>query len=111
MRQFKANMLAFHKEATWCDKDYVPSLEEYLMNSTTSSCIRMLGLCIILGMGHDDTIEASKWATKKPKAVFAAETMGRIINDIVGYEVFLLNLKFWYLFCAYRWVNYQRHLV
>lgn len=83
---FKANMLAFHKEATWCDKDYVPSLEEYLMNSTTSSCIRMLGLCIIVGMGHDDTIEASKWATKKPKAVFAAETMGRIINDIVGYE-------------------------
>ncbi|KAL8091204.1 hypothetical protein AgCh_040341 [Apium graveolens] len=82
---FKANLLAFHKESIWRDKNYVPSLEEYLMNSTTSSCIRMLGLCIIFSTGHGDTTGACK-ATKKPKAVVAAETMGRIINDIVGYE-------------------------
>ena len=85
--QFKANLLAFHKESTWRDNDYVPPLEEYLMNSTTSSCICLLGLCIIFGRGHGDTIGACRWATKKPKAVVAAEKMGRIINDIVGNEV------------------------
>lgn len=67
--------------------NYVPPLQEYLKNGATSSCIFMLGLSTILGMGHTDTIGAFKWAMKKPKAVFAAEKMGRIINDIVGYEV------------------------
>lgn len=87
LSQFKANLLAFRKEAIWCNQNYVPSLKEYLMNSTTSSGLCVLGLAIILGMRHDDTIRACKWATQKPKAVVATETVGRIMNDIVGYQV------------------------
>nr|AZL40028.1 guaiene synthase [Thapsia villosa var. laciniata] len=83
---FKAVLLAYHQEAVWRENNYVPPFKEYLMNAeiTSGSCI--LGLSIILGMGYADTVGTCKWATKKPKAVFAAERKGRLINDIVGYE-------------------------
>lgn len=75
----------------WRDKNYVPTLKEYLVNGLTTSCSCLLGLTSILGMGHADTIGACKWAATKPKAVLAAEKIGRIINDIVGYEVCVVN--------------------
>lgn len=80
-------MYAYHKEAIWCNENYVPPLKEYLMNGSTSSGLCMLGVSMILGMGHVDTTRACSWATSKPKAVLATEKMGRVINDIVGYEV------------------------
>ncbi|KAK1381847.1 (E)-beta-caryophyllene synthase [Heracleum sosnowskyi] len=83
---FKTSVLAYHQEAVWRDKNYVPPLKEYLMNGSISSCACPLGLSSILGMGHADTIGECKWAAKEPKAVLAAEKMSRIINDIVGYE-------------------------
>lgn len=83
---FKLNLLAYHQESVWRDENYVPPLKEYLMNGAISSCLCILGLSIIVEMGHADTTEACKWAMKRPRAVFAAEKMGRIINDIVGYE-------------------------
>ncbi|KAK1372019.1 Sesquiterpene synthase 2 [Heracleum sosnowskyi] len=83
---FKTSVLAYHQEAVWRDKNYVPPLKEYLMNGSISSCACLLGLSSILGMGHADTIGACKWAPKEPKVVLAAEKMSRIINDIVGYE-------------------------
>ncbi|KAL8091193.1 hypothetical protein AgCh_040338 [Apium graveolens] len=83
---FKELLLAYHQEAMWRDKNYVPTLTEYLKNGLITSCSSLLGLTSILGMGHADTLEACKWAETKPKAVLAAEKIGRIINDIVGYE-------------------------
>ncbi|KAL8091205.1 hypothetical protein AgCh_040342 [Apium graveolens] len=85
-KAFQENMYAYHKEAIWCNDNYVPPLKEYLMNGSTSSGLCMLGVSMILGMGHVDTTQACNWATSKPKAVLATEKMGRVINDIVGYE-------------------------
>ncbi|KAK1381837.1 Valerianol synthase TPS8 [Heracleum sosnowskyi] len=85
-KTFQANMYAYHKEAIWCNKNYVPPLKEYLINGSASSGLCMLGVAMITGMGHVDTTRACNWATSKPKAVFATEKMGRVINDIVGYE-------------------------
>ncbi|KAL1803480.1 hypothetical protein DCAR_0935180 [Daucus carota subsp. sativus] len=84
--EFKTSMLAYHQEAVWREKNYVPPLKEYLVNGEVSSCLSVLGISVIMGMGHADTIQACKWVRTIPKAVLAAERQGRIINDIVGYE-------------------------
>ncbi|KAL8091203.1 hypothetical protein AgCh_040340 [Apium graveolens] len=83
---FKNTLLAYHQEAKWRDKNYVPPLKEYLVIGSISSASCLLGISAILGMGHADTIAACKWAAKRPKPVLAAEEMSRIINDVVGYE-------------------------
>ncbi|KAL1805546.1 hypothetical protein ACET3Z_028614 [Daucus carota] len=83
---FKTSMAAYHRDAVWREKNYVPSLNEYVIHGEISSCVCVAGLSNILLMGHADTVGAYNWATKRPKVVRASERHARIINDIVGYE-------------------------
>lgn len=98
--QFKTNLRCYHTEAKWRDKNWVPPFQDYHLNGATSSGICMLGISVILGMGKVDAIDACDWVIKKPKPVFAAEAMGRTINDIVDFEVnnYVCELVFYFTF-------------
>ncbi|KAK1381856.1 Vetispiradiene synthase [Heracleum sosnowskyi] len=85
-KAFQALILAYQQEAIWCNKKYVPHFKEYIINGMATAALCILGVSMILGMGHVDTTQACNWATNKPEAVVAADKMARIINDIVGYE-------------------------
>ncbi|XP_071723270.1 probable terpene synthase 6 [Rutidosis leptorrhynchoides] len=83
---FKELVRAYHVEAEWCNKGYVPGVEEYMSNALTSSCYTAIAMCCFIGMGELAGNEAFEWVKALPKMQVANQEICRLINDTVSHE-------------------------
>ncbi|KAJ0103672.1 hypothetical protein Patl1_04408 [Pistacia atlantica] len=76
----------FFNEAKWCDKKYVPTIEEYLSVALLTSGHLTLAATSFVGMGDVVTEESFEWVLSNPKIVKASAIIGRLMNDIAGHK-------------------------
>ncbi|KAF5450587.1 hypothetical protein F2P56_030922 [Juglans regia] len=76
---------AYLLEAKWMMEKYIPTVEEYIRNALVTGGYAALVTLSFLGMG-DATKEVFDWACGNPKIVKAAETIGRLMDDLVSTE-------------------------
>uniref|UniRef100_A0A803MH31 Uncharacterized protein n=1 Tax=Chenopodium quinoa TaxID=63459 RepID=A0A803MH31_CHEQI len=86
--QVKALCLAFLQEAKWCHEKYVPTYDEYMKIALVTSPYPHGIIASFLGMGEIATKEVFEWASQIPipKAVKAASTILRLVDDIGGHK-------------------------
>nr|WHU05657.1 terpene synthase TPS10 [Freesia viridis] len=82
IESIKALAGAYFHEAKWASKGYMPSLEEYLEISVTSSGYPMLTCASLILMG-EVTKDAIDWAFSVPKIVKASALIARLMDDLV----------------------------
>ncbi|KAG6714134.1 hypothetical protein I3842_05G188000 [Carya illinoinensis] len=76
---------AYLLEAKWMKEKYIPTVEEYMSNALVTGGYSTLVTLSFLGMG-DATKEVFDWACGNPKIVKAAETICRLMDDLVSTE-------------------------
>jgi len=79
---------AYLIESRWFHSNHTPTVEEYMEVATMSCGYAMLTTVSFLGM-EDTTEEFLIWATSGPKIIVAASTISRLMDDIVGSEVYV----------------------
>ncbi|XP_031265478.1 (-)-germacrene D synthase-like [Pistacia vera] len=82
----KILVIDYFNEAKWCDKKYVPTIEEYLSVALLTSCHLTLAATSFVGMGDVVTQESFEWVLSNPKIVKASAIIGRLMNDIAGHK-------------------------
>ncbi|KAF5730685.1 casbene synthase [Tripterygium wilfordii] len=75
---------AYYVEAEWCNKNYVPSFEEYIENALISSGYRAVSVLCFVGMEEFAGMEAFEWFKSYPKIDRATRRMCRLMDDIVS---------------------------
>ncbi|XP_022717949.1 (+)-delta-cadinene synthase isozyme A-like [Durio zibethinus] len=77
---------AYFVEAKWCHENYVPSVEEYLINGLVTSGYIMVAITSFVGMGDIVTKEIFDWASSNPKIIKASTVIARLMDDIVSHK-------------------------
>ncbi|XP_039171029.1 (-)-germacrene D synthase-like [Eucalyptus grandis] len=77
---------AYFQEAKWFHTNYIPTLEEYMSLQLITSGYEMLATTSLMGMGNVVTEHALKWSIGDCKIGKAAQTIGRLMDDIVSHE-------------------------
>ena len=85
--QMKKLLQAYLVEAKWCHEGYVPTMEEYMSISLTTTCYSMISTNSFLGMGKIATREVFEWVTNHPKIVKGTTIICRLMDDIVSHKV------------------------
>lgn len=78
----KTLLQAYFVEAKWYNRNYTPTMEEYMGNALVSSGYRMLASTSFIGMGPIATEEAFQWLSNNPKILRASQIISRLMNDI-----------------------------
>ncbi|XP_031265517.1 (-)-germacrene D synthase-like [Pistacia vera] len=76
----------YFNEAKWCDKKYVPTIEEYLSVALLTGGHLTLAATSFVGMGDVVTQESFDWVISNPKIVKASSIIGRLMDDIAGHK-------------------------
>ncbi|KAM1857558.1 hypothetical protein ACFX14_007654 [Malus domestica] len=84
IQAMKDQARSYFNEARWLHEGRVPSMEEYMRVATVSISYTFLTTISLLGMGDVVTKEAFEWLFTDPKIVRAANTIFRLMNDIVS---------------------------
>ncbi|KAG6714133.1 hypothetical protein I3842_05G187900 [Carya illinoinensis] len=82
---FKTVAQAYFVEAKWMKEKYIPTVEEYMSNALVSGGYGAVTTLSFLGM-RDATKEVFDWSCSNPKIVRAAETICRLMDDLVSSE-------------------------
>ncbi|XP_031116633.1 (-)-germacrene D synthase-like [Ipomoea triloba] len=78
---------AYHDESKWYNDGCSPTFEEYMKVALVTSGYTMLATTSLVGMQEDFlTKEAFDWMISGPLIVRASEIVGRLMDDITGYE-------------------------
>eukprot|EP00257_Ricinus_communis_P009462 XP_002528172.2 probable terpene synthase 2 [Ricinus communis] len=77
---------AYLVEANWMNKNYVPTMDEYMSIALVSCGYPLLTITSFVGMGDIATKEVFEWASNDPKIVRAASIICRLMDDIVSHE-------------------------
>ncbi|KAK9265812.1 hypothetical protein L1049_017788 [Liquidambar formosana] len=77
---------AYHAEAIWCSKQYVPTFEEYMHVALVTSAYYMLATASFVGMGDIATKETFEWLFNEPAIAKASTIIGRLMDDLVGHQ-------------------------
>ena len=88
---------AYLNEAYWFHNGYVPTIDEYMTVALVSSGYMMVAMTSLVGMGQLMTKAGLGWVTSELLIVTAASTFARLMDDMVGHEVYIymrLNLIF-----------------
>ncbi|XP_059640532.1 valerianol synthase TPS8-like [Cornus florida] len=88
---FKELARSYYIEAKWFRKGYVPFFDEYIGNGLDSAGYYVLTASSFMGMGAIATTEVFGWLKDKPKILVAANTIARLMDDVVDYEEDLEN--------------------
>lgn len=73
--------------AEWARTSHVPSFEEYMEVGIPSSALDDAAACAFIAMDDCDEKGLSEWFNSKPKILQALNTVFRLRNDIVTFEV------------------------
>ncbi|XP_068339872.1 (-)-alpha-pinene synthase-like [Pyrus communis] len=84
IQAMKDQARSYFNEARWLHEGRVPSMEEYMRVATVSISYTCLTTISLLGMGDVVTKEAFEWLFTDPKIVRAANTIFRLMDDIVS---------------------------
>ncbi|KAJ1441934.1 Terpenoid cyclases/protein prenyltransferase alpha-alpha toroid [Sesbania bispinosa] len=77
---------SYFAEAKWFNRNYIPTVEEYMGVALVSSGYHMLAVTSFIGMGSIATEKAFQWLTNNPKIVTASTIISRLMDDIVSHE-------------------------
>ncbi|XP_031117707.1 (-)-germacrene D synthase-like [Ipomoea triloba] len=78
---------AYYEESKWYNDGCSPTFEEYMKVALVTSGYTMLATTSLVGMQEDFlTKEAFDWMISGPLIVRASEIVGRLMDDITGYE-------------------------
>ncbi|EEF38721.1 (+)-delta-cadinene synthase isozyme A, putative [Ricinus communis] len=77
---------AYLVEANWMNKNYVPTMDEYMSIALVSCAYPLLTVTSFVGMGDIATKEVFDWASNDPKIVRVASIICRLMDDIVSHE-------------------------
>uniref|UniRef100_A0A2C9U9Z6 Terpene synthase metal-binding domain-containing protein n=2 Tax=Manihot esculenta TaxID=3983 RepID=A0A2C9U9Z6_MANES len=77
---------AYLVEAKWFNKNYTPTVDEYMSIALLSCGYPLLTITAFVGVGDIATTEAFDWASKDPKILRAASMICRLMDDIVSHE-------------------------
>ncbi|KAK9268344.1 hypothetical protein L1049_000093 [Liquidambar formosana] len=77
---------AYHAEAIWCSKQYVPTFEEYMHVALVTSGYYMLATASFVGMGDIVTKETFEWFFNEPRIAKASTIIARLMDDLVGHQ-------------------------
>ncbi|KAK9266319.1 hypothetical protein L1049_001659 [Liquidambar formosana] len=77
---------AYHAEAIWCSKNYVPTFEEYMHIALMSTGYEMLETISFVGMGDIATKETFEWLFSNPQIAKASTTICRLLDDLVSHK-------------------------
>ncbi|XP_039156221.1 (-)-germacrene D synthase [Eucalyptus grandis] len=77
---------AYFQEAKWFHTNYVPALEEYMSLQLITTGYGMLATTSLVGMGDVVTEHALEWSVGDCKIVKAAQTICRLMDDIVSHQ-------------------------
>ncbi|KAK9212520.1 hypothetical protein WN943_001902 [Citrus x changshan-huyou] len=80
------SIMMYFSEAKWLHEGFLPKIEEYEGVALGSSGVLTLATASFVDMGDIATKEAFEWLIKKPKIVVAAQTIGRLMDDIASHE-------------------------
>ncbi|KAK8963037.1 Beta-eudesmol synthase [Platanthera guangdongensis] len=75
------------QEAIWANKSYVPKLEEHLNVSLITAGYSFLTCASYIGMKEVIPKEIFDWVTSFPEIIRSSCVIGRLMNDIVTYEL------------------------
>ncbi|XP_059639010.1 valerianol synthase TPS1B-like [Cornus florida] len=89
--QFKELARSYYIEAKWFREGYVPFFDEYIGNGLDRAGYYVLTASSFMGMGAIATTEVFGWLKDKPKVLVAANTIVRLMDDVVDYEEDLEN--------------------
>ncbi|XP_020417018.1 (-)-alpha-pinene synthase-like isoform X2 [Prunus persica] len=84
MAQMKDQARSYFDEVRWLHEGRIPSMEEYMSIATVSISYTFLTTISLLGMGDIVTKESFEWLLNDPKIVRAANTIFRLMDDIVS---------------------------
>ncbi|KAJ1441933.1 Terpenoid cyclases/protein prenyltransferase alpha-alpha toroid [Sesbania bispinosa] len=77
---------SYFAEAKWFNRNYIPTVEEYMGVALVTSAYHMLAVTSFIGMGSIATEKAFQWLTNNPKIVNASTIICRLMDDIVSHE-------------------------
>ena len=86
----KSVVRAYHNEAKWFHRNYVPMLEEYLNVALVTADVTWFTIISFVGMGRMATKEVFDWLLKDPKIIKATSTIIRVMDDTASHKVLLL---------------------
>ncbi|KAI0502229.1 hypothetical protein KFK09_017176 [Dendrobium nobile] len=78
---------AYLQEAKWANKSYVPKLEEHFSVTLITAGYSFLTCASYIGMEEVIPKNVFDWVTSFPKIIKASCIIGRLMNDVVSYEV------------------------
>ncbi|BFG29365.1 hypothetical protein CerSpe_156390 [Prunus speciosa] len=84
IQAMKDQARSYFNEARWLHEGRIPSMEEYMSVATVSVSYTFLTTISLLGMGDIVTKESFEWLLNDPKIVKAANTIFRLMDDIVS---------------------------
>ncbi|KAL6283770.1 hypothetical protein ACE6H2_014699 [Prunus campanulata] len=84
IQAMKDQARSYFNEARWLHEGRIPSMEEYMSVATVSISYTFLTTISLLGMGDIVTKESFEWLLNDPKIVRAANTIFRLMDDIVS---------------------------
>lgn len=80
----KKLLRAYLLEARWLNNNYVPTMEEYLVNGYVTSVYPVLTAISFLGLGELASKKAFEWLLTEPKILQGAAFIGRLMDDLVS---------------------------
>ncbi|KAH9803305.1 alpha-humulene/(-)-(E)-beta-caryophyllene synthase [Citrus sinensis] len=86
VKYMEESIMMYFSEAKWLHEGFLPKIEEYEGVALGSSGVLTLATASFVDMGDIATKEAFEWLIKKPKIVVAAQTIGRLMDDIASHE-------------------------
>ncbi|KAK7312995.1 hypothetical protein VNO77_37308 [Canavalia gladiata] len=85
-KEMKRLVQAYFAEAKWLNRNYTPTMEEYMNVAQVSSGYHMVTTMAFVGMGCIVTENSFQWLTNGPKIIDAATKICRLMDDIVSNE-------------------------
>uniref|UniRef100_A0A2C9UAV1 (+)-delta-cadinene synthase n=1 Tax=Manihot esculenta TaxID=3983 RepID=A0A2C9UAV1_MANES len=85
-KEMKRLVQVYLVEAKWFNKNYTPTVDEYMSNALLSCGYPLLAITAFVGMVDIATTEALDWASNDPKILRAASMICRLMDDIVSHE-------------------------
>ncbi|KAK7312994.1 hypothetical protein VNO77_37306 [Canavalia gladiata] len=85
-KEMKRLVQAYFAEAKWLNRNYTPTMEEYMDVAQVSSGYHMVTTMAFVGMGCIVTENSFQWLTNGPKIIDAATKICRLMDDIVSNE-------------------------
>ncbi|XP_022717948.1 (+)-delta-cadinene synthase isozyme A-like [Durio zibethinus] len=77
---------SYFVEAKWYHENYVPSVEEYMINGLVSAGYIMFAITSFVGMADIVTKEIFDWASSNPKIIKASSVIVRLMDDIGSHK-------------------------